>query len=323
MFRYQQSVLSVATKAFKIQRLQILSNHFPSSATTMVQASLFVSASSRPVISFIGGGNMAEAILGGLHASGHPGSHLRYSEPLAERRQYMQQKYPQLAGHADNEAAVEGADVVILAVKPQVLRHVITSLAPTLLKNPSVLVISIAAGITTGDMLKWFNATRVPIVRCMPNTPALYGEGALGLYATHNVNTKQRELTESIMHAVAKEISWVENESLIDTITGISGSGPAYFFLIMEAMQNAGMEAGLSLEDAKALTVQTCLGAARMAQQSEDDLATLRRKVTSPKGTTEAAIKSLEANNIRQTMRDAVFAAERRGRELAEELGRD
>ncbi|KAG0186679.1 hypothetical protein DFQ28_007473 [Apophysomyces sp. BC1034] len=288
----------------------------------MVQASLSVSSSS-PVVSFIGGGNMAEAILGGLHASGHPGSHLRYSEPLDERRKYMLSKYPELVGLANNEAVVDGADVVVLAVKPQVLRSVITSLAPTLLRNPSVLVISIAAGITTADMLKWFNSSRVPIVRCMPNTPALYGEGAFGLYATNSVNDAQREVAENIMRAVAKQVSWVEKEALIDTVTGISGSGPAYFFLIMEAMQNAGVDAGLSPEDAKALTLQTCLGAARMAQQSDDDLGTLRRKVTSPKGTTEAAIKSLEANNIRQIMHDAVFAAENRGRQLAEELGRE
>lgn len=300
------------------QRLQAITNHFSTAtATNMVSAN----TQQQPTVSFIGGGNMAEAILGGLRSSGHPGSLLRYSEPLDERRKYMQGKYPDLVSATDNAAAVKGADVVILAVKPQVLRSVIQTLAPSF--EPTTLIISIAAGITTDDMQRWLSGISLPIVRCMPNTPALIGEGAMGLYATHTVTQEQRALAESIMHAVAKQVSWVNKECLIDTVTGISGSGPAYFFLIMEAMQNAGIAAGLTPEDAKALTLQTCVGAARMAQESEDDLATLRRKVTSPKGTTEAAIKSLEANQIRKVMEDAVFSAENRGRQLAEELGKD
>ncbi|CDH52257.1 pyrroline-5-carboxylate reductase [Lichtheimia corymbifera JMRC:FSU:9682] len=295
-----------------VQRLESVTNHI-----NMVSAS-----NQRPVISFIGGGNMAEAILGGLHSSGHPGSRLRYSEPLDTRRQYMQSKYPELVSSETNEAAVDGADVVVLAVKPQVLRSVVTSLAPSLLRNPSVLIISVAAGINTEDIATWLNASSdtVSIVRCMPNTPALIGEGAMGLYANPSVTQEQRNITESIMQSIAKQVSWVQKEALIESVTGISGSGPAYFFLIMEAMQNAGVAAGLTLEDAKALTLQTCVGAARMAQESEDDLATLRRKVTSPRGTTEAAIKSLEGNNIREIMKEAVFAAERRGHQLAEEM---
>ncbi|KAJ8661257.1 pyrroline-5-carboxylate reductase [Lichtheimia ornata] len=295
-----------------VQRLESVTNHI-----NMVSAS-----NQRPVISFIGGGNMAEAILGGLHSSGHPGSRLRYSEPLDTRRQYMQSKYPELVSSETNEAAVDGADVVVLAVKPQVLRSVVTSLAPSLLRNPSVLIISVAAGINTDDIATWLNASSdtVSIVRCMPNTPALIGEGAMGLFANASVTQEQRSITESIMQSIAKQVSWVQKEALIESVTGISGSGPAYFFLIMEAMQNAGVAAGLTLEDAKALTLQTCVGAARMAQESEDDLATLRRKVTSPRGTTEAAIKSLEGNNIREIMKEAVFAAERRGHQLAEEM---
>ncbi|KAI8140306.1 pyrroline-5-carboxylate reductase [Fennellomyces sp. T-0311] len=266
---------------------------------------------------------MAEAILAGLHSSGHPGSRLRYSEPFEERRKYMETRYPDLVSSSDNEAAVDGADVVVLAVKPQVLKSVLINLSSALLKNPSVLIISIAAGITTDAMSQWLSSDSAAIVRCMPNTPALIAEGAVGLYANANVKPEQRSVTESIMHSIAKQVSWVQKEALVDSVTGISGSGPAYFFLIMEAMQNAGIEAGLSAEDAKALTLQTCVGAARMAQESEDDLATLRRKVTSPKGTTEAAIKSMEGNNIRQVMQDAVFAAQRRGQQLAEELSQD
>ncbi|KAI9316342.1 pyrroline-5-carboxylate reductase [Dichotomocladium elegans] len=287
---------------------------------------VFASNQQHPIISFIGGGNMAEAILGGLYLSGHPGSRLRVSEPLKSRRDYMHQKYPEFVMVDSNDECVAGADVVVLAVKPQVLRSVLTQLGQGALGNNSnVLIISIAAGIPTADMIKWLNKSpeTVKIVRCMPNTPALIGEGAMGLYACPSVGEDQRKLTETIMSAVAKQVSWVNQESLIETVTGISGSGPAYFFLIMEAMQNAGIAAGLSPEDAKALTLQTCVGAARMAQESEDDLATLRRKVTSPRGTTEAAIKSMEGNNIRYVMESAVLAAERRGHELADEMRRE
>lgn len=308
-----------------IQRLQSITSHMVST-TTATTAAAQARKATKPIISFIGGGNMAEAILAGLQSSGHPGSRLRYSEPFQERLNYMKSKYPQLTGSDNNSQVMEGADVVILAVKPQVLRSVVTTDISTLIKkNPDLLIVSIAAGITTSDIHKWLDIGNKPasIVRCMPNTPALVGEGAAGLYATDSVNNEQRDMTENIMKAVAKQVSWVSNESLIDTVTGISGSGPAYFFLIMEAMQNAGMEAGLSLEDSKALTIQTCLGAARMALTSEDDLATLRRKVTSPKGTTEAAIKSMESNGIREVMTDAVNAAQNRGKELAEQLGKE
>jgi pyrroline-5-carboxylate reductase len=183
---------------------------------------------------------MAEAILVGLHASGHPGSRLRYSEPFDERLKYMQGKYPELVGSNNNDQVVDGADIVILAVKPQVLRSVVNGLSGAVEKNPNLLIISIAAGITTADIRKWLTVRpeiKVPIVRCMPNTPALVGEGAMGLYATDAVDEKQKELTGEIMKAVSKQVSWVDKEALIDSVTGISGSGPAYFFLIMEAMR--------------------------------------------------------------------------------------
>ncbi|GAA5805574.1 hypothetical protein HPULCUR_011093 [Helicostylum pulchrum] len=303
--------------SFSLQRLQTITSHMVSSTVKKLV--------NKPIISFIGGGNMAEAILAGLQSSGHPSSLLRYSEPFDQRLEYMQTKYPEFVSSKNNCEIIEGSDIVILAVKPQVLRTVvINDLSGLLKQNPKLLIVSIAAGITTQDIYKWLNTSDpASIVRCMPNTPALVGEGAVGLYATDHVNNEQREMTESIMNSIAKQVSWVSQESLIDSVTGISGSGPAYFFLIMEAMQNAGIEAGLTLEDAKALTIQTCLGAARMAQTSEDDLATLRRKVTSPKGTTEAAINSMESNNIRKTMSDAVFAAQNRGKELAEQLGKE
>ncbi len=304
-----------------IQRLQSITSHMVSTTT----ATHTTKKVTKPIISFIGGGNMAEAILAGLQSSGHPSKNLRYSEPFQERLDYMKSKYPDLIGSNNTQEVVQDADVVILAVKPQVLRSVVKNDISKLIKEkPDILIVSIAAGITTSDIHKWLNIDHpASIVRCMPNTPALVGEGAAGLYATDAVNNDQRDMTEDVMKAVAKEVSWVSNESLIDTVTGISGSGPAYFFLIMEAMQNAGMANGLSLEDAKALTIQTCLGAAHMASTSEDDLSTLRRKVTSPKGTTEAAINSMETNNIRQLMADAVNAAQNRGKELAEQLGKE
>lgn len=198
------------------------------------------SSTRTPIIAFIGAGNMAEAVLGGLYhpSAGHPHTHLRFSEPFQERFQYMTQKYPDVMASADNDTVVNGADIVILAVKPQVLKQVVESLRPTLHKNPNILIISIAAGIETTAILRWLNAKeyQAPLVRIMPNTPALTGEGAVGLFATDVVSQEQKELTERLLGSVSKVLSWVEKESLIDTITGVSGSGPAYFFLMMEAM---------------------------------------------------------------------------------------
>jgi pyrroline-5-carboxylate reductase len=202
----------------------------------MVSTTATVSTDS-PIISFIGGGNMAEAILGGLYSQGHPHTKLRFSEPLKERMDYMKNKYPQVIATEDNATCVEGADIVILAVKPQVLKTVVTDLASSLHKNPDILIISIAAGIESEAILRWLNADyQAPLVRIMPNTPALIGEGAVGLFANPVVTKDQKDLTERLLGSVSKQLSWVENESLIDAITGVSGSGPAYFFLIMEAM---------------------------------------------------------------------------------------
>lgn len=191
-----------------------------------------------PVIAFIGGGNMAEAILGGLYSQGHPHTKLRFSEPFEQRLQYMTNKYPGVMATNDNDQCADGANIIILAVKPQVLSSVIKNLAPTLHKNPEILIISIAAGIESEAIIRWLNPVdyQAPLVRIMPNTPALIGEGAVGLFATKTVTQEQKELTERLLRSVSKQLSWVETESLIDSITGMSGSGPAYFFLIMEAM---------------------------------------------------------------------------------------
>jgi pyrroline-5-carboxylate reductase len=192
---------------------------------------------STPVITFIGGGNMAEAVFGGLYQKGHPKTHLRISEPLEARRQYLTETYPGVMATNDNHEAVDGANVVILAVKPQVLHAVVTDLAPTLHKNPTILVVSVAAGIETRAILAWINASyAVPLVRTMPNTPALMSEGAVGLFATDCVTPDHKALTERVLGSVSKVLTWVHSESLVDTVTGVSGSGPAYFFLFMEAM---------------------------------------------------------------------------------------
>ncbi|CAO3659756.1 unnamed protein product [Umbelopsis ramanniana] len=272
-------------------------------------------------IAFIGGGNMAEAIIGGLVSSGHPSSSISFSDLAQERRDYMKSKYPSIKSSADNLDVVADAEVVILAVKPQVLHNVVNGIAPAL-QTGKPLVISIVAGIAAADINRWIGGGESAIVRCMPNTPALVGEGAAGLYATPAVTEAQMGLAEKIVNAISKQTIWVDSESQIDTVTAISGSGPAYFFLIMEAMENAGVEAGLSKEDAKALTIQTCLGAAKIAQNSDEELATLRRKVTSPKGTTEAAINAMEDGKIRNVMASAVQAAQKRSQELAELFGK-
>jgi len=264
---------------------------------------------------------MAEAIIGGLVASGHPSSNISFSDLAQERRDYMKSKYPSITSSPDNLEVIADAEVVILAVKPQVLHNVVNGISQTL-QARKPLIISIVAGIAAADINRWVGGSESAIVRCMPNTPALVGEGAAGLYATEVVTNAQKNLAEKIVNAVSKETIWVATENQIDSVTAISGSGPAYFFLIMEAMENAGVEAGLSREDAKALTIQTCLGAAKTAQNSEDDLATLRRKVTSPKGTTEAAINAMEAGHIREVMASAVQAAQKRSNELAELFGK-
>ncbi|CAO3588229.1 unnamed protein product [Absidia cylindrospora] len=280
-------------------------------------------------IAFVGGGNMAEAILGGLCQDTTTTRYrLVFSEPSRDRRDYMKQRYPTVEGYSNTEQLVQLLpQVIIFAVKPQIMKMVMLDLQLHLHEQRGImpLLISIAAGISTTSIRHWLNlGDTLPLIRLMPNTPALIGEGAVGCYAVPDgVTADHRLLTEALLGVVCKHITWIEKEHLIDAVTAVSGSGPAYYFLMMEAMQNAGVEAGLSMEDAKALTLQTCMGAAKMAMESEEDLATLRRKVTSPKGTTEAAIKVLEVGNIRHILHDAIFAAQIRSRELAEEFGKD
>jgi len=217
-----------------------------------------------------------------------------------------------------NADIIATADVVILAVKPQVMRDVLAPLKD-LLTSKKPLLISIAAGIESNSLQNWAGEA-VPIVRCMPNTPALLQVGATGLYATSDVTSTQRETAETILSAVGIVV-WANEESELDAVTAVSGSGPAYFFLLMEAMQQVGEQLGLSDEAAAQLTQQTALGAARMALESDVDVAELRKRVTSPNGTTQAAVESFQANDIHGMVEKALNAAFTRSQALAKELG--
>ncbi|MBP5150034.1 pyrroline-5-carboxylate reductase, partial [Pseudomonas protegens] len=217
---------------------------------------------------------------------------------------------------ADNAEAIEGVDVIVLAVKPQAMKAVCQALRPSL--KPQQLVVSIAAGITCSSMNSWLGAQ--PIVRCMPNTPALLRQGVSGLYATAEVSAQQRQQAEELLSAVGIAL-WLDQEQQLDAVTAVSGSGPAYFFLLIEAMTAAGEKLGLPRETAAQLTLQTALGAAHMAVSSDVDAAELRRRVTSPAGTTEAAIKSFQAGGFEALVEKALGAAAHRSAEMAEQLG--
>ncbi len=271
---------------------------------------------SKTRIAFIGAGNMAASLIGGLRAQGMEASEIRASDPGAEQRAKVQAEHG-IELFADNAQAIEGADVVVLAVKPQAMKAVCEALRPNL--KPEQLVVSIAAGITCASMNNWLGAQ--PIVRCMPNTPALLRQGVSGLYATAGVSPAQRQQAEQLLTAVGIAL-WLDTEQQLDAVTAVSGSGPAYFFLLIEAMTAAGEKLGLPRETAARLTLQTALGAAHMAVSSDVDAAELRRRVTSPAGTTEAAIKSFQADGFEALVEKALGAAAHRSAEMAEQLGK-
>ncbi len=267
-------------------------------------------------LAFIGGGNMAGALVGGLVKRGVAASHLVVADPSPDQLQRLQRDYG-IAITVDNAAAVKDAEVVVVAVKPQQMRHVAQSLA-TALAISRPLVISVAAGIPHAALSRWLGIG-VPVVRTMPNRPALNGFGATGLYAPESVGAAHRALAETIMAAVSATV-WVDHESQMDTVTALSGSGPAYFFLFMEALEAAARERGLPAEVAHQLTLETAFGAAQMARQSADSLATLREQVTSKGGTTAAALAVLDAAGLRAIVAHAVAAADRRSAELGAEF---
>ncbi|MDF9775681.1 pyrroline-5-carboxylate reductase [Pseudomonas baetica] len=271
---------------------------------------------SKTRIAFIGAGNMASSLIGGLRAKGLEAAQIRASDPGEETRARVSAEHG-IETFADNAQAIEGADVVVLAVKPQAMKAVCEALRPSL--KPNQLVVSIAAGITCASMNNWLGAQ--PIVRCMPNTPALVRQGASGLFATAEVTAEQRQQAQDLLSAVGIAL-WLNEEQQLDAVTAVSGSGPAYFFLLIEAMTAAGMKLGLPADIAAQLTLQTALGAAHMAVSSDVDAAELRRRVTSPAGTTEAAIKSFQAGGFEALVETALGAAAHRSAEMAEQLGR-
>jgi pyrroline-5-carboxylate reductase len=271
---------------------------------------------SKTRIAFIGAGNMAASLIGGLRAKGLEAAQIRASDPGEETRARVSAEHG-IEVFADNAQAIEGADVVVLAVKPQAMKAVCEALRPSL--KPGQLVVSIAAGITCASMNNWLGAQ--PIVRCMPNTPALLRQGVSGLFATNQVTAEQRQQAQELLSAVGVAL-WLDEEQQLDAVTAVSGSGPAYFFLLIEAMTAAGVKLGLPADIAAKLTLQTALGAAHMAVSSDVDAAELRRRVTSPAGTTEAAIKSFQANGFEALVEKALGAAAHRSAEMAEQLGR-
>ena len=268
-------------------------------------------------IGFIGGGNMARSLIGGLISTGRSMDTLYVSEPDPAKRHYFEQ---QVGIHAteENNNLVSICDVVVLAVKPQIIKDVLLSLQP-LLQQYRPLVLSIVAGVTEKDIDRWAGGG-LPIVRTMPNTPALVGSGATGLYANSQVNEEQHDLAESLMRAVGVTV-WLEHEGLLDPVTALSGSGPAYFMLFMEALEQAAIDQGLDNETAHLLILETCLGAAKLAMESEEELAELRRRVTSPGGTTEEALRVMEDADIKGIIDKAFKAASRRASELGRILG--
>lgn len=264
-------------------------------------------------ITFIGAGNMASSLAGGLIAKGYEPSAITLADVNEQQLQHVRSTLG-VNTSRDNLSACKKADVIVLAVKPQVMGNVLQPLAElTEAKKP--LVISIAAGIPLHKLEGWLG-TQTPIVRCMPNTPSLVEAGATGLFANSSVSADQRDLAKSILAAVGLAL-WVESEDQIDAVTAVSGSGPAYFFLVMEAMINAGKALGLSEQVAKQLTLQTALGSAQMAITSEDEPAVLRQKVTSPGGTTERAINIMEEQGLRDIFKAALTGAYERSKELA------
>ena len=271
---------------------------------------------SDPLVAFVGAGNMASALAGGMLATGWSPLQLTAADPLKASRQRLDKIG--VRTHASNKAAIGEADVIVLAVKPQVLKSACTEIAPVVEKRRPV-VVSIAAGIETKSLRAWLGS-QAPIVRCMPNTPALVRLGASVLYATETVSAQQRELAGSILATVGI-IAWVEDEALLHAVTAVSGSGPAYFFLLIEAIRDAGVELGLPADLSRSLAIQTALGAATMASESDLDITELRRQVTSPGGTTEQAIASFEHNRFRLTVSEALAACASRSKQLARELG--
>lgn len=267
-------------------------------------------------ISFIGGGNMARALIGGLLAKGWKAQDIHVVDPDADKRSQLQQDFGITTSDQLPGAAM--ADIVVLAVKPQQLRDVAIFLGSLLQRQ---LVISIAAGVRCADLIRWLG-NYPAVVRVMPNTPAQIQVGVSALYAAEGVSPAQQQQAESVMSAVGTTL-WLASEQQMDAVTAVSGSGPAYVFYFLEALQQAGEKLGLAAGQARELAMQTVLGAAKLAADSPHDFATLRTQVTSKGGTTERALQHMASAGLDTIIADAVQAASDRSRELGDLLGKD
>jgi pyrroline-5-carboxylate reductase len=267
-------------------------------------------------IVFIGGGNMASCIIGGMIANGFDADNIMVSEPGAESRKRLEDSYG-IKTTTDNRAAVKQADIIVLAVKPQIMNGVAADLAQSLDHRPAL--VSIAAGIPLMALENWLGSTSA-IIRAMPNTPAMVLSGATGLFANAQVGTEQKALVEKIFAAIGYAC-WVENEAQIDAVIAVSGSGPAYFFRIMEIMQQVGQELGLPQQVAQDLSLKTALGAARMATESGINPTQLREQVTSPGGTTQAALQTFEEQGLEEIFRKAMSSALTRAEVMSADFG--
>ena len=268
-------------------------------------------------ITFIGGGNMANALIGGLLKQGFPPVAIKVIEPLAENRERLTATLGIACLPAADATALD-CDALVLSVKPQQMRE---ALAPFAGKLQNQLVISIAAGTRLGDISRWLGGHR-KMVRTMPNTPALIGAGITGLYADPSVDAEGRRQAEQVLGAVGKTL-WIAEEAMMDAVTAVSGSGPAYVFYFIESLRDAALGLGFSEEQARLLAIETVVGAAALAATSQEDVSVLRQRVTSKGGTTEAALNSLDADKVKAAFVRAIEAADARGREMGDLLGKD
>ena len=275
-----------------------------------------MSISSIPAIGFIGGGNMARSLIGGMIAQGLDKNSICASDPIQEVRDNLVRDFG-IRTFVHNNDVITGSEIIIIAVKPQVMREVLVPVK-SVLQQRSALIISIAAGIRLSAIDTW-SGGGLAIIRVMPNTPALIQMGISGLFANHQVTDKQKNYAQAILEAVGKVV-WMDNEQAIDTVTAVSGSGPAYFFYLIEALEQAAITSGLSSDSARLLASQTAVGASQLCAQSDQSPTQLRVQVTSPGGTTERALGVLDDNGVRETFVGAIHAAEQRAAELSELL---
>ncbi|MGB1800182.1 MAG: pyrroline-5-carboxylate reductase [Gammaproteobacteria bacterium] len=269
-------------------------------------------------ITFIGCGNMSRSLIGGLIANGIKPEKLFATDPDENQRNAITKQFS-ISTFADNKEAITNADVILLAVKPQVMHAVVSDIAESI-KGTNKLIISIAAGVKLDSIISWLG-DQTAVVRVMPNTPALIQVGAAAIVANEHTTDAQKNIAEAMMRSVGTAI-WLDSEEQMDAVTAVSGSGPAYFFYFMEAMEKAAIDMGLNEEQARLLTIETAVGASKMALMSSSDPAELRRQVTSPGGTTEQALNTFMQNNMEALVEKAMQAAKQRSIELSEEFGK-